>query len=182
VAGWRRMARSARLDWLSPMGRQPRRSAVREPLSRHGLRYRRRSAWPGQADACRPLRVLPGGSGDVGGDDVGCVPVQGGAGSTWRIVVRGSGWEAASWTSRSGTPASSAAVMNACRSVCGPTGLAIPARRATRRTIRPAPCRSRRRPSAARKTGPSMRSPMARSIARAVRGASGTVTTCRPCG
>ena len=37
--------------------------------------------------------------------------------------------EAASWTSRSGTPASSAAVMNACLSVWGVTALAIPARR-----------------------------------------------------
>jgi len=30
-------------------------------------------------------------------------------------------------------------VMKACRRVCGPTGLVIPAWRATRRTIRPAP-------------------------------------------
>jgi hypothetical protein len=59
-------------------------------------------------------------------------------------------------------------------------GLLIPARRATLRTIRPAPCRSSRRPSAARNTGPSVRSPMARSIARAVRGASGMVTTLPP--
>jgi len=36
------------------------------------------------------------------------------------MVVRGSACEAASCTSRSGTPASSAAVMNACLSVCGP--------------------------------------------------------------
>jgi hypothetical protein len=42
---------------------------------------------------------------------------------SYRIVVRGSACEAASWTSRSGTPASRAAVMNACRRVCGPTGL-----------------------------------------------------------
>jgi hypothetical protein len=42
------------------------------------------------------------------------------------MVVRGSVWEAASCTSRSGTPASSAAVMNACRRVCGQTGLVIP--------------------------------------------------------
>ena len=62
----------------------------------------------------------------------------------------------------------------------GPTGLVIPARRAIRRTIRPAPCRSSRRPSAARKMGPSLRSPIARSIARAVRGASGIVTTSPP--
>ena len=33
------------------------------------------------------------------------------------IVVRGSAWQAASCTSRSGNPASSAAVMNVCRSV-----------------------------------------------------------------
>jgi len=44
----------------------------------------------------------------------------------------------------------SAAVVNACRSVCGVTAVAIPARRAVVRTIRPAPCRSSRRPSPAR--------------------------------
>jgi len=70
--------------------------------------------------------------------------------------------------------------MNACRSVCGPTFLAIPARRVTRRTTRAAPCRSSRLPSAARNSGPAVRSPTARSIARAVRGASGTVTTLPP--
>jgi hypothetical protein len=68
-------------------------------------------------------------------------------------------------------------VINACLSVCGPTFLVIPACRANRRTIRPAPWRSSRRasPSAARKIGPSMRSPIAKSIVRAVRGASGMV-------
>ena len=45
--------------------------------------------------------------------------------------------------------------MNACLSVWGVTVLAIPARRAVLRTIRPAPCRSSRRPSTARNTGPS---------------------------
>ena len=40
--------------------------------------------------------------------------------------------------------------------------MAMPARRATPRTIRPAPCRSRRCPSAHRNTGPSQRYPMAR--------------------
>ena len=55
-----------------------------------------------------------------------------------------------------------------------------PSSAVTWRTIRAAPCRSSRRPSAARKTGPAQRSPMARSIARAVRGASGTVTTFPP--
>src|SRR5579859_5130333 len=62
------------------------------------------------------------------------------------MVVRGSACDAASWTSRSGTPASRAAVMNACLRVCGPTFLVIPGRRATRRTSRPAACRSRRLP------------------------------------
>ena len=38
------------------------------------------------------------------------------------------------------------AVMKACRSVCGPTRLVIPARRAMRRTIRPAAWRSKRWP------------------------------------
>src|SRR5215813_11860156 len=42
------------------------------------------------------------------------------------MVVLGSACEAASWTSRSGTPASSAAVMNACRSVMGRPGLWLP--------------------------------------------------------
>jgi hypothetical protein len=55
--------------------------------------------------------------------------------------------------------------MNACRSVCGVIGLAIPARRAVRRTICPAPCRPSRRAPGARNTGPSACSPMARSIA-----------------
>src|SRR4029078_11041155 len=48
------------------------------------------------------------------------------------MVVLGSACEAASCTSRSGTPASRAAVMNACRRVCGLIFLANPARRATR--------------------------------------------------
>jgi hypothetical protein len=45
--------------------------------------------------------------------------------------------------------------MNACRSVCGPTGLVISARRARRRTIRAAPCRSSRCRLGPRKIGPS---------------------------
>jgi hypothetical protein len=70
----------------------------------------------------------------------------------------------------------SAAVRKACRSVCGPAGLLRPARPATRRTIRAAPCRSSRRPPGVRKIGPPGRSPMA----RAVRGASGMVTILPP--
>jgi hypothetical protein len=48
--------------------------------------------------------------------------------------------------------------------------LVIPARQVTRRTILAAPCRSSRRPSAAVNNGPSVRSPMARSMARGARG------------
>jgi len=54
--------------------------------------------------------------------------------------------------------------------VWGPTRLTIPARLAALRTIRAAPCRSSRRPSAVRKIGPSRRSPIAGSIARGARG------------
>jgi hypothetical protein len=130
----------------------------------------------GRLAKCR----LPGRSGDVGGDDVSGVPVQGGS---CPVVSHGGprvgvGCGFLHITQRD--PASRAAVMNACRSVWGPTGLAIPARRATLRTILPAPCRSSLRPSAARKIGPSYRLPTARSIARAVRGASGMVTTLPP--
>ena len=78
------------------------------------------------------------------------------------------------------TPRPCAAVMNACLSVWGVTALPMPEWRATLRTIRPVPRRSSRLPSAARNTGPPVRSPMARSIARAVRGASGMVTTLPP--
>jgi hypothetical protein len=107
------------------------------------------------------------------------------AGPGCRARGRSSSW---SWDRRArrlpahpaAAPRHPTAVMNACRSVCGPTGLVIPARWAARRTTRAAPCRSSRRPSAARKTGPSLRSPTARSIARAVRGASGMVTTLPP--
>ena len=60
------------------------------------------------------------------------------------------------------------------------TCLVIPARRVTLRTIHAAPWRSSRLPSPARKSGPSVRSPMARSSALAVRGASGIVTTLPP--
>src|SRR5262249_48599514 len=85
------------------------------------------------------------------------------------IVVRGSAWDAASCTSRSGTPASRA-VMNAWRTACGEI---LSARRATRRTIRPEPCRSSRWPAAVTKIWPSHRPAMARSVAQAVSGASG---------
>ena len=68
------------------------------------------------------------------------------------MVVLGSAWLAASWTSRSGTPASSAAVMNAWRRVWGRL-FGDPCLLAIRRTIRAAPCRSRR-PVVAVEDGP----------------------------
>jgi hypothetical protein len=61
------------------------------------------------------MRCLTCGSGDAGGDDVNGVAVRRGPGPLWRMVVRGSACEVASCTSLTGTPASSAAVMNACR-------------------------------------------------------------------
>ena len=62
------------------------------------------------------------------------------------LVVLGSACEAASCTSRRGTPRPCAAVMNACRIVWGVTVLAIPAWCPVGRTIRAALCRPGRRP------------------------------------
>ena len=90
-------------------------------------------------------------------------------------------WLAASWTSRNATPASSAAVMNACRSVWGSTRLVSPARRAILRTMRLAAWRSSRVPSMPQKMGPSQRSPTARSIARRCGAPTGSSRACRLC-
>jgi len=71
--------------------------------------------------------------------------------------------------------------MNACRRVWGVTRLSIPARLASRRTIRAGAWRSRRAvPSRFKRIGPSLRSPMHKSMARPVRGASGMVTMAPP--
>ena len=70
--------------------------------------------------------------------------------------------------------------MNACLSVWGVIVLPVPARRAVLRMTRPAPCRSSRRPSGGQEHRPAVRSATARSIARAVRGASGMVTALPP--
>jgi hypothetical protein len=67
---------------------------------------------------------LPGGCSDVGSGDVGGVPVETGTGA-YLMVVRGSAWDSASCTARSGIPASRAAVMNACRGVRRPKVLVI---------------------------------------------------------
>jgi hypothetical protein len=85
---------------------------------------------------------------------------------TYHIVVRGSVCEGASCTSRSGTPASGAAVMNVCRA-CAPASLVIP----TAAGDPPG-----RRPSATRESN-TLHSPTARSRARAMRR---TVTTFPP--
>jgi hypothetical protein len=61
--------------------------------------------------------ALPCSACDVGSNNVGRVPVQAAAGPVIPHCHRGSASEAASCTSRSGTPASSAAVRNACLSV-----------------------------------------------------------------
>jgi hypothetical protein len=122
----------------------------------------------------------PSGTSDVSSEYVGCVPVETAAGaaishSGARIGVGGGFLHVAQrdpGIQRRGNERVSQSVR--------PNRLLIPARWATRRTIRAAPCRSSRRPSEARKSGPSLRSPAARSIARAVRGASGTVTALPP--
>ena len=95
---------------------------------------------------------LIGRRGDAGGGYAGGVPASDARarpGAWWSAGRRA---RRPAVTSRSGTPASDAVVINACRSVCGPAGAVIPARRATRRAIRPAPCRSRPCPFTARKT------------------------------
>jgi hypothetical protein len=141
------------------------------------------SAWPfisRPGGATVLARGLSCRASDVRGDDISGVPVQRSPGSVIahsgsRIGVRSGFLHVPQW--HAGVERRSDERMP---QRCGPTGLAIPARRATWRTIRAAPWRSSRRPPGARKTGPSQRSPIARSIARAVRGASEMVTTLPP--
>ena len=120
-------------------------------------------------------------AGHEGGHDVGGVPVRGPARTVVahrrsRIRMRRRLLHI-----RRATPASSAAVMKECRSECGPIRLSIPARFANRRTTRDEAWRSSRRvPSWFKNNGPSVRSPIAKSTARAVRAASGMVTTLPP--
>ena len=83
------------------------------------------------------------------------------------MVVRGSAYEAASRTSCSGRHVERGG--DECVPERAARPAAIPARRATRGTIRPAPCRSRRCLFTVRKTSPSQRSPMARLMARGAR-------------
>jgi hypothetical protein len=124
-----------------------------------------------------PAGALPGSACEVGRDDVRGVPVQAAAAPV--IPHRGPGV-------RMGGCLLDIAERHPGLQGCGDErvpkrvgcdGLADPGAAGGLRTIRPAACRSSRRSSLATNTGPSARSPMARSIARAVRGASGTVTT-----
>lgn len=117
----------------------------------------------------RCLIGLAAGAGEEGCDDVGRVAVQPASTS---VLAHGGprvGVEAAPWRSRSGTPASSAAVMNECRRLCGLIRFVIPARRAIRLTVRSAAYRSIRAPPAPRKMGPPARSSRYRLIALEVR-------------
>ncbi len=141
-----------------------------------------RSAWPvdGQAEMCQLAGGLPGGSGDVSGGNVGGVAVQRGPGPV--ISHRGA------WVSMGGGfldipqrhPGIQRRGDERVAQRVRPDGLGDPGPPGDAVDDPPGACRSNRRPSAVRKIGPSVRSPMARSIARAVRGASGIVTTFPP--
>lgn len=179
-----RQCEALQATWAPAMDSAPAASFLMRPELANSRRARRGGRHDRLGGGARGAPPLPGGqlsasrsgssaggTGKEGGNHVGRVTVEGHAGAV--VAHRGPriGVAGCSWTSRSGTPASRAAVMNAWRSVCGPTGLLIPALRASRRTIRQAACRSRRSPLRPRKIGPSTRSPMAKSMARAVRGA-----------
>ena len=80
------------------------RPAIDQPLRNHRPCLKALPSRPAEVAPGGTAAGLPGGTREVGGDDVGRVPVQAAAGP-YRIVVRGSECEAASCTSRSGTPA-----------------------------------------------------------------------------
>jgi hypothetical protein len=71
-------------------------------------------------DATTPrIACTRGTAGNEGDDDVGSTAIEVLSPAVVEVVVLGSAWRAASWTSRSGTPASSAAMMKAPRNMCG---------------------------------------------------------------
>src|SRR5260221_13674782 len=98
------------------------------------------------------------------------------------MVVRGSACDAASCTSRSGTPASNLAVSGdeCVPQRVGPDGLGNPGAAGDRADDPPGAVPVQPAPAGGEEVGPSARSPVARSIARAVRGVSGMVTTVPP--
>ena len=141
-------------------------------------------AWPWPARGRYQRAGGPsGGCAIVGSVEVGSVRSPARCGhESQRVVVRGSASEPASSTSRSRVPgAPNVGSQERCRSECDPDRWSDlgPGVRCDERSARHRAGPSRR-PSAARKTGPPVRSPTARSIARAVRGASGTVITFPP--
>lgn len=86
------------------------------------------------------------------------MPVEVVAARSYRMVVRGSAWRAAIWTSRRLMPASSIVVTNVCRSMCGcMRGIRTPAVAARCLSLRVAAWRSIRVPSVLRRIGPSVR-------------------------
>ena len=121
-------------------------------------------------------------TGDVGGEEVHRLPVEvaafplvvlGGFGSAWRARICGS---------RSGTPASSALVIAACRSECGLMCRGMPAALAILVTIRYASCRSIGLPVSCRSTsGPLLRSPRQASSTRRTGTVIGIVAGLLPC-
>ena len=117
---------------------------------------------------------------DEGGHHIGSVAVQRDPGPVAAHSGAGVACEAASWTSRKGTPASNGGNESLAQGMragaawlCRPVG--PPAVRCGRHRGRPGAS-----PSGPRNSGPSLFSPIARSMARAVRGANGTVTTLPP--
>ncbi len=110
-------------------------------------------------------------AGDEGDDDVRRVLVEALAAVIFGRGGAGVSVPGAICTSRSGTPASRAHMMKAAQHV-GCTA-PMPARLAIERIQPWAVRRSRRLPSWRSRIGPDVRSPMARSMVRAVRGASG---------
>ena len=134
----------------------------------------------GQAAAFPGRGGLPGGTCDVSGDYIGCVAVQAAAGAVIphrrpRIRVRGGFLHIPQrdpGVQRGGDERVSERVGRDDFGDPGPAGSA-PDDPSGAVPVQPPPVRGRI-------TGPSVRSPMARSIARAVRGASGIVTTLPP--
>ena len=124
---------------------------------------------------------LAGGAGDEGGDDVGGVPVEGDAGAVVahrgaRVGVAGGFLDVAQRDAGVEGGGDERVAQGVGSDSLGDPGAAgdaphDPARRRGGRVG----CRRR-----SRKIGPSLRSPMARSTARAVRGASGMVTILPP--
>src|SRR5258708_17367790 len=98
------------------------------------------------------------------------------------MVVRGSACDAASCTSRSGTPASNLAVSGdeCVPQRVGPDGLGNPGAAGDRADDPPGAVPGQPAPAGGEELGPSARSPVTRSIPRAVRGVSGMVATAPP--